>query len=114
MRWKKESVMIDWSRVDDLRDEVGAEDFREVVDLFLDEVDEVIERMKRHPTQSSVEEDLHFLKGSSLNLGFAAFSSLCAAGERAARNGKAKTVDLGQIFDAYAQSRDAFVAKVVL
>ena len=63
--------MIDWSRVDDLRDEVGDEDFREVVDLFLDEVDEVIERMKHHPTHSSIEKDLHFLKGSSLNLGFA-------------------------------------------
>ncbi|MBU0642731.1 MAG: Hpt domain-containing protein [Alphaproteobacteria bacterium] len=105
--------MIDWSRVDDLRDEVGDEDFREVVDLFLDEVDEVIERMKHHPTHSSIEKDLHFLKGSSLNLGFAAFSSLCAAGERAARNGEAETVDLGQIFDAYAQSRATFVAKVV-
>ena len=30
--------MIDWQRVNELRDEVGAEDFEEVVDLFLEEV----------------------------------------------------------------------------
>ena len=34
--------MIDWSRVSELREEVGEEDFAEVVELFLDEVDGVI------------------------------------------------------------------------
>ena len=34
--------MIDWARVSELRDEVGAEDFDEVVELFLEEVDEAI------------------------------------------------------------------------
>ena len=29
--------MIDWARVSELRDEVGAEDFDEVVELFLEE-----------------------------------------------------------------------------
>ena len=32
--------MIDWNRVAALREEVGAEDFDEVVELFLQEVDE--------------------------------------------------------------------------
>ena len=39
----KDCHMIDWSRVNELRDEVGAEDFEEVVELFLEEVEEVIE-----------------------------------------------------------------------
>ena len=30
--------MIDWPRVKELKDEIGAEDFGEVVDLFLEEV----------------------------------------------------------------------------
>lgn len=34
--------MIDWARVSERRDEVGEEDFDEVVELFLEEVDEAI------------------------------------------------------------------------
>ena len=34
--------MIDWARVSELRDEVGEGDFDEVVELFLEEVDEAI------------------------------------------------------------------------
>ncbi|SFJ59119.1 Hpt domain-containing protein [Celeribacter neptunius] len=103
--------MIDWNRVDELRDEVGAEDFHEVVDLFLEEVDEVIERLKAQPDTARLEQDLHFLKGSSLNLGFASFSSLCQAGEIAARTGRGDEIDLPAIFDAYAKSRSAFIEK---
>ena len=33
--------MISWERVNELRDEVGQEDFLEVVEIFLEEVDEV-------------------------------------------------------------------------
>jgi len=39
--------MIDWGRLNTLRDEVGEEDFEEVVDLFLDEVESVIDRHRR-------------------------------------------------------------------
>ena len=35
--------MIDWERVSELIDEIGAEDFGEVVELFLDEVDNAIQ-----------------------------------------------------------------------
>ena len=41
-----ESEMIDWARVSELRDEVGAEDFDEVVELFLEEVDEAIAALR--------------------------------------------------------------------
>ena len=34
--------MIDWDRVNALRDEVGPEAFAEVVELFLEEVDEKV------------------------------------------------------------------------
>ena len=37
--------MIDWGRVRDLRSEIGADDFAEVVAMFLDEADEVIARI---------------------------------------------------------------------
>jgi HPt (histidine-containing phosphotransfer) domain-containing protein len=103
--------MIDWNRVTELRDEVGLEDFGEVVELFLEEVDEVIERLEVSIDRTKLEDDLHFLKGSSMNLGFASFSSLCQTGETASANGKAETVDVGAILSSYKMSRALFTAK---
>ena len=73
--------MIDWTRVEELKQEVGEDDFSEVVDLFLEEVEETITRLKQTPDLSQLEEDMHFLKGSALNLGFEQFSTLCQAGD---------------------------------
>ncbi|WP_322867234.1 hypothetical protein U5922_014250 [Aquicoccus sp. G2-2] len=39
--------MIDWRKVTELRDEIGEEDFAEVVDLFLAEIDEAIGQLCR-------------------------------------------------------------------
>lgn len=61
--------MIDWDRVTDLHDEVGAEDFEMIVGLFEEEVGEVIARLRADPAVERMEEDLHFLRGSALNLG---------------------------------------------
>jgi HPt (histidine-containing phosphotransfer) domain-containing protein len=104
--------MIDWSRVEELQSEIGAEDFAEVVELFLDEVEEVIERLRSTPDISRLEEDLHFLKGSALNLGFRAFSVLCQSGESASAVGKAASVDLGPILDCFDSSKIEFTGKL--
>lgn len=100
--------MIDWKRVTDLRQEVGEADFNEVVDLFLEEVEEVVERLKLQSNHPKIRDDLHFLKGSSLNLGFASFSSLCEQGERIAAQGLQHTIDLEKIFLSFESSRTAF------
>ena len=99
--------MINWSKVLELRNEVGAEDFDEVVELFLDEVDETISLLGQ--ANRSLEHDLHFLKGSALNLGFEEFSELCRAGEAAAAAGHADTVDTGAVIASYQASRAAFL-----
>ncbi|NUH66921.1 Hpt domain-containing protein [Sulfitobacter sp. S0837] len=101
--------MIDWTRVLELRDEVGAEDFNEVVDLFLDEVQEVIMRLDDNLPPAQVEADLHFLKGSALSLGFAAFSDLCETGEKKASGGENLTDVLPRLRDCYAKSRQIFL-----
>ena len=101
--------MILWSRVTELRDEVGDEDFKEVVELFLDEVEEVIERLRTDTNRDQLEQDLHFLKGSALNLGFSTFSDLCQDGERLAAQGKPDSVDLAAIVDGYDRSKDCFL-----
>jgi len=100
--------MIDWGRVNALRAEIGAEDFHEVVDLFLEEADEVAARLSRPAVGVRREADCHFLKGSALNLGFDALASLCHVGEQAAAQGMA--VDTKAIVAAYRDSRAAFIA----
>ncbi|CUH86524.1 TMAO reductase sytem sensor TorS [Phaeobacter sp. CECT 5382] len=103
--------MIDWPRVKELRDEVGPEDFDEVVDLFLEEVEEVIAKL-RDGDRAQLEQDLHFLKGSAMNLGFDDFSQLCLAGERKSAQGEAGSVDLIEIVDKFEVSKVGFLAEL--
>jgi len=98
--------MIDWTRVRDLRDEIGADDLDEVVAMFLEEADEVIKRIASTDTAKSLEADLHFLKGAALNLGFANFAALCQDGERRASAGKLD-LDITAVQDCYALSKTA-------
>lgn len=102
--------MIDWTRVATLRDEVGTEHFDEVVEIFIEEVDAKIERLKADPDLSRLEEDLHFIKGSALNLGFRTFSILCREGETLSAKGAAANVDLANIVQSYEVSKQSFLA----
>ncbi len=103
--------MIDWPRVTELRDEIGAEDFEEVVEIFLEEVEGVIEKL-RDGDRSALEQDLHFLKGSALNLGFQDFSSTCQDGEHRSSQGDAGAVDLSEVVGLYESSKTAFLAEL--
>lgn len=104
--------MIDWERVADLRAEVGEDDFREVVELFLEEVEEVIDRLTTSPVAAKFEEDLHFLKGSALNLGFRHFSALCQVGEKLAANGQGDQVDIAAVLASYRDSKLTFLQEL--
>lgn len=101
--------MIDWDRVAELRNDMGEEDFVEVVQLFLAEVQEVADRLRTSPDRAQLEKDLHFIKGSAYNLGFARLGALCADGEQQATAGDAAGVDVAAILDCYATSRQDFV-----
>ncbi len=101
--------MIDWMRVNELRDEIGEDGFAEVVELFLDEVEEVVVRLGHAPDPRCFEQDLHFLKGSAWNLGFSAFGALCQDGERRSARGTPSAVDMGAILASYAASKDHFL-----
>lgn len=101
--------MIDWQRVGQLKDEIGADDFGEVVDLFLEEVTEVVDRMRKQPDPASIGRDLHFLKGSALNLGFWRVGILCSEGEQLAREGQSEAVDVAGLLRAYDDSVAFFI-----
>ncbi|WP_068116123.1 Hpt domain-containing protein [Tropicimonas marinistellae] len=104
--------MIDWKRVSELRSEIGAPEFDEVVELFLDEVECLLDRMRTTPKPELIEEDLHFLKGCAVNLGFSDFATLCLQGETMSAAGKPESVDLEQVFASYESSRTVFLAGV--
>lgn len=78
--------MIDWTRVTELREEIGEEDFSEVVSLFLEEAESAISRIVASGLSASAD-DYHSLKGSALNLGFRALAAACAEAERRAAAG---------------------------
>lgn len=97
--------MLNWARVEELREEVGPDAFGEVVELFLEEVTEALTRLD--PGAASLEADLHFLKGAALNLGFDGFAGLCRGGETAVRDGR--PVDIASLRASYDQSLAAFL-----
>ena len=101
--------MIDWDRVKNLKAEIGDDDFAEVAAMFLEESDEVISRLSANKGSSALEQDLHFLKGAALNLGFSQLATLCQTGERQASAGVTE-IDLDPVRAAYAMSRESFLA----
>lgn len=103
--------MIDWGRVDELRREIGDEDFAEIVQLFMSEVDDVLKRVLAGQHPGRLASDLHFLKGSALNLGFAAFGAECSRCEKLAASGRSDAIDLHGLVDTCHRSSEAFLAQ---
>lgn len=100
-------VMMDWSRLSDLRAEVGDEALGEVVELFLEETDAAAARLRDTAPGEDLAGDMHFLKGAALNIGFDDLARMCATAERDAEAGP---IDPGPILDCYARSRAALIA----
>lgn len=100
--------MIDWARVIELRDEVGPSEFEPVLELFVDEVEEVVMRLSRDDP-ARLERDLHFLKGSALNLGFAEFGALCQKYENQLRKGQPDAIWVDQVMRCYSASKQLFM-----
>lgn len=103
--------MVDWNRVKILRSEVGSEDFEEIVAMFLDETDAVIRELSKKASTKSLEGELHFLKGSALNIGLASFALLCQQGEKIAASGSAE-IALDQIIETYWRSRNELIGRL--
>ncbi|MGB8812035.1 MAG: Hpt domain-containing protein [Paracoccaceae bacterium] len=101
--------MIDWGRVNNLRDEIGVDDFSEVIELFLEETDDVIIKFPDPSNCDGIGKSLHFLKGSALNLGFSDLAAICQEGERIANTGTTVGIDLGRVAAVYHSSKRAFL-----
>jgi histidine phosphotransfer protein HptB len=102
--------MIDWDRISELRHEIGDDDFSEVAALFLSEMQCAMERLETNQNSETLESDLHFIKGSALNLGFSHLSQLCSDAEKLAATMDFATIELVAISNAYADSKSEFMA----
>lgn len=101
--------MIDWVRIKTLQSEIGEEDFPEVVELFIDEVAEYISRLRNAPEVSTIGSELHALRGSALNLGFATFAELCQIGESQSLEGRAEEIEIAPLLTCYEESKLLFL-----
>lgn len=72
--------MISAARVAELRDEVGEDDFAEIVALFLSEAEAMLDALRAAAGEGEAAALLHALKGCALNLGFDALAELCREG----------------------------------
>jgi histidine phosphotransfer protein HptB len=97
--------MIDWKRVDELKDEIGEDGFAEVADMFLDEAEGAVKALLRGIAAEEVEGQLHFLKGSALNLGLSELAAICQDGERRAAAGEGALVDVTLVASVWRASR---------
>ena len=75
--------MINWDRISELQAEVGEDGIAEVVEIFLEEMDEGLEALILATDTTERLEKLHFLKGSAQNIGLDTMSTLCARDEAA-------------------------------
>ncbi|MDU8944537.1 Hpt domain-containing protein [Ovoidimarina sediminis] len=75
--------MIDWARTEELRAEVGEDDFAEIAGLFLSELAETAEALSDGLPPATLSDMFHGLKGSALNLGFTDVATRAAEGEAA-------------------------------
>ncbi len=102
---------MDWTRVNELREEVGAEAFSEVLALFLEETDGMAQQLAAGADPARLADDMHFMKGAALNLGFDELATACHGAETKARQGQPAAVDLPAILACYARSRAALLAE---
>lgn len=95
--------MIDWDRVSELKAEVGEEDFAEVLEMFIEEVEEALMGLGK-PDAHLIREGLHFVKGSALNIGLSELSEMCREAESSMKNGLSQQVDFEAIHRAFSAS----------
>ena len=102
--------MIDWTHIKQLETDVGAAEFKNVVALFLDEVDSEIELLRTPVrTPEILKSKMHFLRGSAYYLGFREFGDLCAQNELLADTERAGDIDLNHLILVYDLSRSRFL-----
>ena len=101
--------MISWDRVNELKNEVGEEDFAEVVEIFLEEMDEAMTDLQGGNPAEGLGSAMHFIKGAAMNLGFDELGAICQKYETFAGEGKQDQIDSDRVIACYLRSKEEFV-----
>ena len=102
--------MISKERLDELRSEVGNDDFEEIVALFIADSDGILVKPRAASGPAEAEDLLHTLKGSALNLGFDEVARLCCEGQGSSAGSACWTAQFGHLLDVYEQSKSRLSA----
>lgn len=97
--------MINWDRINELRQEVGEEDLAEVLVLFCEEVEEVLDQLDT-VLPDAMPSQLHFLKGSALNIGLTEVGKLCRTEEEKLARDSAANAEIPAIRAAYLTAKE--------
>lgn len=81
---------VDWDRLNELRADIGEEDFADVAMLFVAELQETLDGLTPDTAKSA---DFHFLRGSAANIGFITLVDACTAAEVACNGAGTPDVD---------------------
>lgn len=76
---------VDWDRMNELRNDIGEEDFADVAILFVAELRDSLGALG---PETATAADFHFLRGSAANLGFVAMVDACTRAELACGEGR--------------------------
>ncbi len=100
-------MCVDWDRLNELKSDIGEEDFADVAVLFVSELQDTLSAME---VATAVADDFHFLRGSAANLGFTALVAACSQAEAAAKAGQAP--DVASVKAAFDQALAEISAKM--
>jgi HPt (histidine-containing phosphotransfer) domain-containing protein len=81
---------VDWDRLNELKTDIGEEDFADVAMLFVTELQDTLSALT---PENAAAHDFHFLRGSASNLGFTALVTACSTAEAACASGQRPDVD---------------------
>ena len=102
--------MISKERLDELRSEVGDDDFEEIIALFIADSDSLLARLRDTSEPAEAEDLLHTLKGSALNLGFDEVARLCREGQGGAAGSPSWAAKFCHLLDVYERSKARLAA----
>lgn len=93
--------MLDLSRIEELRADFGSDDLTEVLMVFCAEIDDALNTLADAPLETRLSQ-LHFIKGSAMNVGLEVLGHLCSAEEiRLAAASPGTPPDVDTIRQAY-------------
>ncbi|MBD3679756.1 MAG: Hpt domain-containing protein [Rhodobacteraceae bacterium] len=101
--------MIDWKRIDELRSQVGPDDLPGLLAEFMTEMEQGLAELSLDEPAPKIAANLHFLRGSALNIGLRQLAALCQNYEDAANRGNPPTGAPERLRASYRTAKSALL-----